>query len=127
VCTCGSLLCAGQATATPHPTARGELQAMTLDDAIKGTFGALLTALTGVAGWLATAVSTNKTELAAAKVKIAGLEAEAISLRAQLAAVDARQLTREDLRGAIEEALDRRDRQALERRGDWDRRLALEI
>lgn len=93
---------------------------MTLEEVTKAAVGTLVAALGAVTGWLARVVVGNRAALIESQAKVATLEAKVASL-------ESRQLTREDLRAAIEDALNRRDDQARERRGEWDRRLALEI
>lgn len=89
---------------------------MTLDDAFKSVFGALLTGLLAAVAWLTSKVLTNREESVKQKEQIADLEEKA-----------SKQLTPEDVRQVIESALAKRDKAAEERRSHWDRLLTLQI
>lgn len=87
---------------------------MTLDDAFKAIASAMITALSSVAAWLAHRVVADREEIIKLQGKVDHLESVTL-------------LTLEDVRDAIDEALDRRDKAHEERRREWDRRLSLEI
>lgn len=89
---------------------------MTLEDAAKAIGGILLSVLSAITGWLFKRVLDDREDLILLKSKVEGLEKD-----------QAAQVTQECVREAVEEALDRRDKQAAERRVEWDRRQALEI
>lgn len=86
---------------------------MTADEVIKGVVGLVLTAIGGVVSWLVKRVLDDREEIIMLKSKVEHLDKEKI--------------TQECVREVVEEALEKRDKQAEERRKEWDRRQHLEI
>ncbi len=91
------------------------------DDGIKTTIlSAVLAALTGAIGWLVTKVLGNEKDLVKQDARLGAVECDVAELKDG-------QLTQDCVRDVVDNALERRDRIAEERRREWDRRLALEI
>jgi hypothetical protein len=93
---------------------------MTIDDAVKAVFGAILTGLASAVAWLIAKVLGNREAILVQQEKLRTLEGVVGDLQRN-------QITKDSVREAIEQALDRRDRANNERREEWDRRTALEI
>ena len=89
---------------------------MNVDDALKVTFGSLIAALIAAVAKLFDRVRTNREDNVAQAERIADLQVK----------VDG-QLTTEQVRAVIDDALNKRDVIAAERRQQWDDLLTFKI
>ena len=92
---------------------------MTADDAVKATFGAALAALFAAVTWLVNTVLGGEKKLLLLEAKVAIQEA-------RVAEIKAGQVTVECVREVIEEALEKRDKIAEQRREEWGKTRQLE-
>jgi hypothetical protein len=83
-------------------------------------FKVLMAVVTGVVAWLARRVVDDREEIVVLKGKFETLEAKHEEVKKD-------QITQECVREVVEEALERRDKQAEVRRAEWDRRFSLEV
>ncbi len=92
---------------------------MTADEIFKWIFGVLSTCLAAVVAWLAGSTIKNREQLISQAGKIERLEADIVALKAS-------QITEDCVREVIDEALEKRDKLAEQRRGEWHRLNILE-
>jgi uncharacterized protein YlxW (UPF0749 family) len=92
---------------------------MTADDAIKSTLAALLAGLVAAVTWLVSTVLGGKE-------KIVLLEARLKSQEDRVEEIRREQVTVECVREVIEEALEKRDKVAEQRREEWAKTRQLE-
>ena len=100
---------------------------MTGDDIVKTLFGAALTILTGLVGWVLAKVFGSEKAIVELKKDTEVASVERRRLEKEIQDLEDKQLTQECVRRALDEALDRRDIQAMQRRQEWDERLSLQI
>lgn len=97
---------------------------MTPEEVVKWFFGALLTGVTIVVGWLIRTVLTQDKSQAMLEREVKRVETE---LTKKADDLSKKQITVEDVRKVIDEALDKRDKQVVERRLDYDKMHKMEI
>lgn len=91
-----------------------------MDDVFKIGLGAVVTGIGGVVSWLVKGNLSNRETAIVTEQRLKALEDAMQEAKKS-------QITREEVREEIDDALLRRDKVNVERRSEWEKRLNLEI
>jgi hypothetical protein len=95
--------------------------------AFKVVASTLIAGIGAVVGWLSRTTMKNHEDIIALKAKQHEMEHARRDLEEKVTEHARQRLTVEDVRKVIEDALDRRDKQVVERRAEYERMRKLEI
>lgn len=93
---------------------------MTWDDIMKAIIASVLALIVGAISWLVSSVLSVRERFLEVKGRLDKAEADVASL-------SSRQITVENVRDVIEEALTKRDKEYEKRRAEWDKLRQLEV